>query len=71
MNDKLLNAVYAALLRHPHDNWRTDNQKLYCAVRDRVADQFGMDSQLIQDWFEQEAVQDWWSKHVPGGPDGP
>lgn len=55
--DNLLEAVYMALLRHPHDKWRAENQALYAALRDSIASREGADSQSVQDWFEQEATE--------------
>ena len=44
--------VYIALLRHPHDAWRAQNQAIYCIVRDRVALERGKSSEAIQFHFE-------------------
>ena len=63
-HETLLKTVYSALIRHPHDKWRAENQTLYAAVRDMIASQVGIDSQSVQDWFEQEAVQDWFAKSI-------
>lgn len=55
--DALLEIVYLALLRHPHDKWRAENQALYAAVRDSIASREGVDSQTVQDRFEREATE--------------
>ena len=55
--DALLADVYSALIRHPHDKWRVENQALYAAVRDSIASSIGIDSQIVQDIFEQEVAQ--------------
>lgn len=48
-----VSALYLALLEHPHDKWRIENQMAYCVVRDDIAQRLGIDAEIVQNTFEQ------------------
>lgn len=48
----LASSVYLALLSHPHDKWRTQNQAVYCALRDFIAHETGRDAEDVQNGYE-------------------
>jgi len=54
-NPTLLEQMYLALLRHPHDSWRVENQALYVRVREALCAEVGGDSQEVQEYYEQIA----------------
>lgn len=47
-----LEAAYLTILSHPHDLWRTKNQSLYCALRDKIAEVTGQTEEDVQNHFE-------------------
>lgn len=49
-------AVYAAMLNHPHDLWRVKNQHEYCALRDFIAKATGRTAEEVQNEFEERAA---------------
>lgn len=51
-----LEEVYTALLNHPDDSWRVENQELYCGLRDTLAFATGSDPRLVQEKFERLAL---------------
>ena len=44
---------YVALLKHPHDKWRIDNQHALCNARELVAMLTGKTGEQVQNRFEQ------------------
>lgn len=51
-------STYLALLKMSHDSlWRTFNQKVYCDLRDFIADATGRDGEEVQNEFEQRAME--------------
>lgn len=48
----VLSATYLALLRHPHDAWRIENQGTLSDLRNVIATATGRDEQDVQDDFE-------------------
>ena len=49
---KLAELNYSALLQHPHDSWRINNQKALCDARKLVSLLTGESEQEVQDRFE-------------------
>jgi hypothetical protein len=58
VNQLVLESIYRALLRHPHDKWRAENQWVYCWVRDEIAARARLPEDEVQNHFEAEAA-DW------------
>jgi hypothetical protein len=48
----VLSAVYVALLRHPHDKWRAENQSVYAEIVDALARATGQPPYNVQTMFE-------------------
>lgn len=51
-----LETVYLALLSHPHDLWRIQNQAVYCTVRDALANLLQMGVEEVQNTYEEKAL---------------
>jgi hypothetical protein len=54
---KLAEDTYLALLKHPFDSWRIHNQKLYCDLRNFIADSTGESEQDVQEFYEAMAIR--------------
>ena len=53
----LMNA-YKELLKITNTSIRVDLQNTYCTLRDSIALQTNQQSETIQDWFEQRAINE-------------
>ena len=54
---QLLEQVYLALLKHPDNSWRVENQEIYVNVREALASLLGETSQSVQNHYEQLAAK--------------
>lgn len=54
---EFLESVYLALLKHPLDAWRAENQRLYCDVRNELADCLGVSAEEVQETYEDMAAE--------------
>ena len=52
---EVIKETYLALLKLPICSWRINNQRIYCKLRDAIADFEGRSIQEIQEEYETKA----------------